>query len=211
MFFFYLFILFQVVTSKPLRSHKINKRYVLHDQLWKNCVITWAFRDPFKLFTNDVDYDISKTVLKRVMETWEKSAGGALTFIDLSPQNRTSPENEERKAKLDIMFARFNHGDLESFDGPGGLVAHSGYPPDGIVHFDASENWTVSDSKKEDSYVDLRYVALHEVGHALGLHHSSYPFSVMNPFYSNRSNSFSYELSRDDVYGIQELYSNCIQ
>ena len=92
------------------------------------------------------------------METWEKSAGGALDFVDLSPSNRTSPENQERKAKLDIIFARFDHGDLEPFDGPGGLVAHSGYPPNGIVHFDASENWTVSDSKENDSFVDLRYV-----------------------------------------------------
>uniref|UniRef100_A0AC34RFV1 Peptidase metallopeptidase domain-containing protein n=1 Tax=Panagrolaimus sp. JU765 TaxID=591449 RepID=A0AC34RFV1_9BILA len=154
---------------------------VLHGERWENCDITWAFRDPHKLFDNDVDYNIAKTVLEKVIKTWEKSAAGALTFIDLSPKNRTSLENFERKAKLDIIFARYDHGDLESFDGPGGIVAHSGYPSDGIVHFDAS------------------------------LHHSTYPLAIMNPFYSNRTKSISYDLSKDDIYGIQELYQDCKQ
>lgn len=91
------------------------------------------------------------------MKTWEKSAGGALTFIDLSPSNRNSLDNFKRKAKIDIIFAIYDHGDKESFDGPGGLIAHSGYPHNGIIHFDASEKWTISDNDTDD-YVDLRYV-----------------------------------------------------
>ena len=93
------------------------------------------------------------------MRTWERNAAGALTFTDLSPKNRISSENDYRQAKIDVVFARYDHQDLEAFDGSGGMVAHSGYPPDGIVHFDASENWTVSDNSDPEKFVDLRYVS----------------------------------------------------
>uniref|UniRef100_A0AC35FJK7 Peptidase metallopeptidase domain-containing protein n=1 Tax=Panagrolaimus sp. PS1159 TaxID=55785 RepID=A0AC35FJK7_9BILA len=199
------------MNGKPIKWHTIQKRYVLHPSRWPDCDLTWAFRDPFKLFTNDEDYWMARNVIEKVIQTWENSAGGALTFTDLSPKNRNSTKNSFRQAKIDVIFARYDHNDLESFDGPGGMVAHSGYPSNGIVHFDASENWTISDKSDPDVYVDLRYVALHEIGHALGLHHSASHSSIMNPFYSNYTKPFKYKLSKDDIYGIQELYQNCIQ
>lgn len=46
-------------------------------------------------------------------------------------------------------------------------------------------------------------VAIHEIGHTLGLRHSNNPQSVMFPWYKPDSN-----LTTDDVRQIEELYSS---
>ena len=50
--------------------------------------------------------------------------------------------------------------------------------------------------------MDLFAVALHEIGHNLGLDHSNVENSIMFPNYSTGSNG----LQKDDIDGIQSLY-----
>lgn len=104
---------------------------------------------------------------------------------------------------IDILFASREHGDLIPFDGPGGVVAHTFYPPPlnpepiaGDMHLDADESWRMG------ADVDVFTVALHESGHALGLGHSDKPAAVMYPYYRLRS-----ALSTDDIAAIQDLYA----
>lgn len=78
---------------------------------------------------------------------WSRASDGELTFEDVTDTNAT--------ADLDMFFARWDHGDHEPFDGKGGIVAHSGYPMEGKVHFDASELWTINGKNG----IDLRYVS----------------------------------------------------
>jgi hypothetical protein len=51
------------------------------------------------------------------------------------------------------------------------------------------------------SSYDIQRVALHELGHALGLAHSSVATAIMNPYISSY-----YTLSADDIAGAQALY-----
>nr|GMC73457.1 putative peptidase M10A, Metallopeptidase, catalytic domain protein [Ipomoea batatas]GME21625.1 putative peptidase M10A, Metallopeptidase, catalytic domain protein [Ipomoea batatas] len=104
----------------------------------------------------------------------------------------------------DLKFALFSgdHGDGVPFDGRGGSYAHAFPPEYGDCHFDADENWVEFGPPRNG--LDIQSVALHEIGHLLGLDHSEHPEAVM-------WGEFEYgekkrELTSDDINGIRALY-----
>lgn len=58
---------------------------------------------------------------------------------------------------------------------------------------------------------DFFTVAVHELGHSLGLSHSHQPTSIMFPYYRGVQNHAEFSLDYDDILGIYELYSNNIK
>jgi hypothetical protein len=127
------------------------------------------------------------------MKQW--TAAGAITFRGLAWANQ--------KRAIDIFFAAGDHGDGFKFDGPGRVLAHTFYPPPnaetiaGDLHFDADEPWKIG------ADVDLFSVALHELGHALGLGHSDNPKDVMYAFYRRWTG-----LQNGDIEAIRTLYAD---
>ncbi|XP_004617858.2 matrix metalloproteinase-21 [Sorex araneus] len=108
-------------------------------------------------------------------------------------------------AAVDIRlgFGRGRHlGCPRVFDGSGQEFAHAWRLGD--VHFDDDEHFTPPTS---DAGISLLRVAVHEIGHVLGLAHSYRPGSIMQPNYPPQAPRF--ELDWSDRRAIQKLYGAC--
>ncbi|KHN01125.1 Metalloendoproteinase 1 [Glycine soja] len=100
-------------------------------------------------------------------------------------------------------------GDGEPFDGVLGTLAHAFSPTNGMFHLDSAEDWVASGDVTKASLsnaVDLESVAVHEIGHLLGLGHSSVEDAIMYPTITARTRKV--ELNEDDIQGIQVLYGS---
>src|SRR5690606_22804375 len=96
------------------------------------------------------------------------------------------------------------------FDGVNGTLAHTlgGPPPNifgtlaGDIHFDDDETWINAVRGDGSQPIDLVTVAAHEIGHAIGLDHTTVSGALMLENYTS-SHRF---LGTDDILGIQSLY-----
>ncbi len=90
-------------------------------------------------------------------------------------------------------------------DGSGSTLAYAYFPLlnsnslTGDMFFDTAETWDIGFA---GSGFSIFQVVAHELGHALGLDHTSVPGSLMNPFYTE---AFSGPQA-DDIAGMQALY-----
>lgn len=132
------------------------------------------------------------TPVARALRTWAAST-----------QFKFSRHIDYKKADIKISFEYGDHGDGSSFDGPGGILAHAYSPTHGNFHYDADEPWSVG---ALEGYYDLETVALHEIGHLLGLAHSSVEGAIMYPYIS--SGVTKLDLHHDDIHGIRALYKS---
>lgn len=145
------------------------------------------------VMTRSLPESDTRAQLFKAMKQW--ASAGAITFRGLAWAN-------QRQA-IDIFFAAGDHGDGFKFDGPGRVLAHTFYPPPnaetiaGDLHFDADEPWKIGTD------TDVSSVALHELGHALGLGHSDNPNDVMYAFYRRWTG-----LQAGDIEAIRTLYAD---
>ncbi len=131
-----------------------------------------------------LDCDTAAEALRAGFDEWARYS--TLTFQEVS-----RPE----EADIEMIFSTRG----PEVGGIGGVLAYATFPRDGgDIVFDDSEPWSAFDG----SPFDLFMVATHELGHALGLDHSSIRSALMYPVV----NDLTTGLTEDDVAAIQALY-----
>ncbi len=142
---------------------------------------------------SNIDCGKAHQTVREAAETWDSVSG--LTLAEVTGS-----------ADIRIFWTVAEAGQGIHFDGPGGVLAYANLPSEslgesaGDVYFDDSENW-VFDEPESLYEIHLYTIAVHELGHALGLGHSSNPASIMwQEYYGPET------LYVDDIEGIQVLY-----
>lgn len=160
---------------------------------WGKTNLTYFFINGTDKISGNTERDLVRTAFK--------------LWADETPLNFNEVA-DSAQADILIGWAEGEHGDGDPFDGPGDVLAHASYPNpysdrQVFLHFDETERWVNSETQN----VDLLTVAAHEIGHNLGLDHSSDPNALMYPSYAGPRRF----LGQDDVAGVQSLYGLAAQ
>lgn len=107
-----------------------------------------------------------------------------------------------------IFYLRFFAGEHSpctfDFDGTGGALAHAFFPENGEIHFDDAERFTDGVATGTNFFS----VALHEIGHALGLKHTQRQNAIMHAQYKPYDPNMN--VTDDEKHGIQYIYGKYI-
>jgi peptidoglycan hydrolase-like protein with peptidoglycan-binding domain len=161
---------------------------------WPSATLGYQFLNA----TPDLALERQRTIVREAFQRW--SAVCALQFREVAGNETPN---------LPIAFHHGSHGDGYPFDEGGGAdgntLAHAFFPPPaggtwaGSLHFDEFEQWK---DQPGGAGIRLYNVALHEIGHLLGLAHSQDTTAIMYAYYGEDRN----DLRADDIAGIQSLY-----
>ncbi|RIY00861.1 hypothetical protein D3218_10670 [Aureimonas flava] len=148
--------------------------------------VTWSFNldgARFYAFDGAISSTVFQTWVRQAFDTWEKLAN--IDFVEVPT------------ASADIQIG------LDAFDGRGGTLGEASWTYSGglTIHaeiaFDSAEYWGPTSAGGTNFYA----VAVHEIGHTIGLGHADDPSSIMYPYLGSLVDP-----AAADIAAIQALY-----
>jgi hypothetical protein len=161
------------------------------------------------------------SAIRKSFQTWMNLPGINLTIIE-DPSTSTSASSSD--GSNTVQWVKTGWRNL-SFRPPSNALAvtllsfdsGSGALTDADIYFNSDTfPWAVVDSNSENGYVDVQNIATHEIGHFLGLDHSSEDFLESDSsladatmYYASMPGETSRrDLHADDMHAILSLYGS---
>ena len=178
--------------------------FALEGPAWPNKPITWAFET--QTYASDTAYPFSnpigsyQSVIASAFAKWGSVANIPLLEVADGATNTSAPD-------IRVGFGALNTGSsgtigITSYHYSVGATSQT-FAPDTLVRLEDPSQLAVDGSGDyAGTSATLYQVALHEIGHSLGLAHSSDPYSVMYAVVGGGNR----DLNAGDIAGIQALY-----
>lgn len=135
----------------------------------------------------------------KAAQVWAQQTNLNFSFVSDNGNDECSGNSQQGDPGFgDIRFSGFNFGSSSALAMAYMPPSVNNYSVAGDVSFNTGQAFNINTT------YDLFTVAMHEMGHALGLYHSDAVTAVMNANYTSKMSG----PSSDDIAGIRNIYSN---
>ena len=169
--------------NRRRKSRRRGKRFIHSSTKWTDTRLSFRFNN----YTSDLPESLTRAAFREAFDLWEEAS--ALEFYEET--------RSQVAADIEIAYITGVHNDQSVFNNL--VLGHAFFPRVGWLHMNDHFMW----NHKSFRGMDTMFVAVHELGHILGLRHSKVG-SIMHASYPGYTSDI--KLSQDDIDGIQDLY-----
>ncbi|KAI6179043.1 Matrix metalloproteinase [Aphelenchoides besseyi] len=169
--------------DKPIPTHE--------PKLWEKTSLVWAIQSyPVGLNASDV-----RELVAQAFKAWE-----IVIAIDFIPATTRTSQND-----IDVWFEFTDTDPINRNDRTGFSVGGATEPVKSRVWIKRTERWGTF-QRQEAGRLDIFLTIVHEIGHILGLQHSTDQSSVMFPIFQRQTGEELPVINSDDVEKLRNLY-----